>query len=257
MSFGNTKSPLKPTDNSKQRYVVPKRRNPRGPMEFYLPDDMVEQFKKHAAEEMTRTVMQWYGISFSTFHRFKRELGVMKDMVKVRHKQAQLTKRICKKNGYYEYMRGKQLSEQCKEAARKLRESGFHPMKRLKEINPRRYKRVIKKKGEARKQLIARERRRYNIGLMPITDLPTHIYSGDMYTRTELAKRNSAKRRGYILGSIDPDLGERMMLFYTDKTRRAPIFEHNCIKAGFEIRSLASRGKILYTEENRNALLSE
>lgn len=258
MAFRNTKTPtMNELREGKQKYTVPKRRSKAGPMEFYLPDEMVEQFKKDLTNEMNRTVMEWYGISFSTLQRFKRELGVVKDMAKVRHKQAMLTKRICEKNGYYDSLRGNSPSEATIEGIkRKWREDGKHPLQRIKEKNPVRYKRIMKKRSQHRKELFATERRRYELTLMPLTNIPTHLYSCH-YTKSQTCKRNSAKKRGYILGSIDPDLGERMMLYYTDKTQRAEIFERNCVKEGFEIRSLSSRGKILSTEENLNPLLPE
>ena len=226
-------------------------------MELYIPDDMIWQFRKDATNEMNRTVMEWYGISFSTLQRFKRELGVEKDMAKVRHKQAQLTKRICEKNGYYDSLRGKRPTEQCYDAARKLRETGFVPLLQLKKTNPRKFKRLMKQKSEARKALIDTERRRYNISLMPLSNLPTIIYAGCRYSRKDTTRRSCAKQRGYVPGSADPDIGERYIIYYNDKTKRNAEFERNCIKAGFEIRSITSRGKLLSVQENENALLSE
>ena len=246
MSFGNTKTPTKKDlRESKQRYVVPQRRSKAGVMEFYIPEEMQEQFKKHVCNEMNRTVMEWYGISFSTLQRLKREFGLQKDMQKIRHKQAQLTKRICEKNGYYDSLRGKQPSEQCLEATRKLRASGFHPMKILKETNPRKYKRLMKKRSEERKELIAKERKRYEISLMPLTSLKTNFYAGCRFTRAETCRRCNAKKYGYVLGSSDPDLGERYFIYYDDNTNRSEIFEKNCIKAGFEVRNISLRNKLI------------
>lgn len=92
--------------------------------------------------------MQWFGISFSTLQRFKRELGLEKDMRAIRKQQAKDAKKICEKNGYYDSIRGKAPSEACLEATRRLRASGFHPVKQLKDDNPRKYKRVLRKKSE-------------------------------------------------------------------------------------------------------------
>lgn len=245
MSFGNTKSPIKPKDNRRQRYVLPMKRNKLGPMEFYMPEEMREQFVHHCETEFNRTVMEWYGISFSTLHRFMRELGVQKDMTKIRHKQAVLTKRICEKNGYYDSLRGHAPSEQCREAARRMRAEGFHPLTRLKEINPRKYRAHCRRNSQKRKELIANERRRYRLTLMPLSNLRTHIYADVHYSRSQHCRRMGARKRGYTVGSIDPEQGERMMLYYDDKTVRCPIFERNCEQDGFEFRHIAQRGKLL------------
>lgn len=246
MAFRNTKTPtMDELREGKQKYTVPKRRTKCGLMEFYIPDEMVEQFKKHVRDEMNRTVMEWYGISFSTLQRFKRELGVVKDMAKVRHKQAMLTKRICEKNGYYESLRGKKPTEQCYEAIRKMRAEGFHPMTRLKEINPRKYKRICKQRSAMRKELIETEKRHYDMCLLPLTNLRANIYNGEKYTRQELCARNNAKKKGYIVGSPDPDMGERHMIYYTEKMQRWPKFEQSVTSHGFEVRHINQRHKVI------------
>lgn len=256
MSFGNTKSPtLSDLRENRQRYKLPQRRNKLGPMEYYMPEEMREQFVKHCTNEMNRTVMEWYGLSFSTLHRFMRELGVQKDMTKIRHKQAQLAKRICEKNGYYDSLRGHAPSEQCREALRRMRAEGFHPLKRLKEMNPRKYRAYLRKKGRQRKELIATERRRYRLTLMQVSNLPTHIYADVHYTKTQQTRRTAARKRGYVVGSIDPELGERMMLYYDDRTVRWPIFERNCVNDGFEFRHISTRGKLMAMEIDQGRIV--
>lgn len=246
MSFNNTKTPLKPTDERKVRYQVPKRRNEKaGVMEYYLTPELEQKMRELFPVTMNPVLMQWFGISHSTLHRFARELGLVKDRAVILKKHASQVKAICRKNGWYDSLKGKQPSEQCKEATRKLRAEGFHPLRRLKEINPRKFKALQRRKGKNRKELIAKERRRYQLTLMPLTDLPAHLYSGDHYTRYETHVRSYAKKNGYILGSIDPDAGERMMLYYTDDTTRLPKFEKSAMLRGFEFRRLSSRGKIL------------
>lgn len=44
-----------------------------------------------------------------------------------------------------------------------------------------------------------------------------------------------------MVGSIDPELGERMFIYYDEHTVRCPIFEKNCEKDGFEFRPLYLR----------------
>lgn len=115
--------------------------------------------------------------------------------------------------------------------------SGFHPLKRLKEISPTKYRNCLKRRGERRKLLLRKERRRYEIGLMPLSELPVKLYSGVCYSKREITIRNQAKLRGYVLGSVNPELGERHILFYTEQTDRRPKFEANATRDGFEIKA--------------------
>ena len=146
MSFRNTKTPLKPTTTAK--WQVPMRPNAKsGAKEYYLEGELKERFCKLFHKNSNRRMMTWFGISFSTLQRFKREFGLEKDMQAVRKQQAKDIKKICEKNGYYASIRGKAPSEACLEATRQLRASGFHPIKQLKANNPRKYKRLMRKKS--------------------------------------------------------------------------------------------------------------
>lgn len=76
-------------------------------------------------------MMTWFGIGFPTLQRFKRELGLEKDMKAIRKQQAKDAKKICERNGYYDSLRGKAPSEACLEAIRKRHAAGFCPIKQL------------------------------------------------------------------------------------------------------------------------------
>lgn len=170
MSFRNTKTPLKPTTEAK--WQVPMRPNPKsGVKEYYLEGELKERFCKLFPKNSNRRMMAWFGISFSTLQRFRRECGLEKDMKAIRKQQAKDTKKICERNGYYASIRGKAPSEACMEATRQLRASGFHPMKQLKATNPRKYKRLMRKKSEQRKELWRKERLRAFYGLERQTNL--------------------------------------------------------------------------------------
>ena len=140
-------------------------------MEYYLEGEIREKFVELFPKHSNRRMMQWFGISFSTLQRFKRELGLEKDMKKIRKEQARDVKRICEKNGYYASIRGKKPSDACIEGARKLRATGFTPIKRLKEISPRRYKALMRKKSEQRKELFRKEKLRVKYGIETKTGL--------------------------------------------------------------------------------------
>ena len=114
MSFRNTKTPLKPITAAK--WQVPMRPNPiNGVKEYYLEGELKERFCKLFPKNTNRRMMTWFGISFSTLQRFKREFGLEKDMKSIIRQQAKDTKRICEKNGYYASIRGKAPSEACLE----------------------------------------------------------------------------------------------------------------------------------------------
>ena len=139
----------------KARYQLPSRLV-RGVKTYYLTPELEQHFRRLFPVTMNRDMMRIFGISFSTMERFKRDLGLQKNTI--RHKHAQQVKRICEENGYYDSLRGKQPSDACIEAARQKRASGFHPLKALKQKNPKKYRGVVQQWSEARRELIRKER---------------------------------------------------------------------------------------------------
>lgn len=227
MSFRNTKTPTKPDGVAK--WQVPMRPHPKaGVMEYFLEgeirDKFIELFPKHS----NRRIMQWFGISFSVVQRFKRELGLEKDMRKIRREQARDAKRICEKNGFYESLRGKKPPEAALEATRRLRATGFNPMKRLKEISPRRYKAALDRMGKARSELYRKERLRVLYGLERKTRL--------IFTDNPMTPRASAQKHAMIKEcnyfAVDDDV---WAVCYDSQTRRSPRREATAIKHGLKI----------------------
>ncbi len=227
MSFRNTKTPTKPDGVAK--WQVPMRPNPKsGLMEYYLEgeirDKFIELFPKHS----NRRIMQWFGLSFSTLQRFRRELGLKKDMRKIRRELTRDVKRICEKNGYYESLRGKKPSEATIEATRRLFATGFHPLKRLKEISPRRYKATLERYSMARKEMWRKENLRAMYGLerktrLRIPDIP-------MTRRAKKQKHAMIKFCNYF--AVDDDV---WTVCYDSQTRRSPQREATAIKYGLQV----------------------
>ena len=246
MSFGNTKSPLKPTDESKIRYRVPTKPNEKQPSksEFYLTEELEQILRRLYPVTFNSKLMEWFGISFSTLHRFARELGLVKDMKIIKHKQAMLIKRKCEKNGYYDSLRGRPPSQNAIEATKRKRAEGFVPLKQLKQTSPRRYAALMRKRSRDRKALLEREGRRYRLSLMPESDLPERLYAGVQYTRYEIHVRHYARKYGYVSGDPAPESGERMCIYYNDTTSRLMKFERSATRKGFDFRPLSSRGII-------------
>lgn len=228
MSFNNTKTPLKPTTAAK--WQVPMRPNPiNGVKEYYLEGELKERFCKIFPKNSNRRMMTWFGISFSTLQRFKREFGLEKDMQSIRKQQAKDIKKICEKNGYYASIRGKKPSEACYDGARKLRASGFNPLKQFKANNPRKYKRMLRKLGEQRKELWRKERLRAFYGLERQTKLC--IPDAPMSRRAASQKHAMIKFCNYF---ADP-LGDPHIICYDSETQRSAQREATAAKHGLKV----------------------
>ena len=227
MSFRNTKTPTKPDGVAK--WQVPMRPHPKaGVMEYFLEGDIRDKFIELFPKHSNRRIMQWFGISFSVLQRFKRELGLEKDMRKIRREQARDAKRTCEKNGFYESLRGKKPPEAALEATRRSRATGFHPLKRLKEISPRRYKATLDRMGKARSELFRKERMRVLYGLERKTRL--RITDNPMTHKASAQKHAMIKECNYF--AVDDDV---WTVCYDSQTRRSTRREATAIKHGLKI----------------------
>lgn len=228
MSFRNTKTPLKPTTVAK--WQAPMRPNEKsGVKEYYLEGELKERFCKLFPKNSNRRMMAWFGISFSILQRFKREFGLEKDMQAIRKQHAKDIKKICERNGYYASIRGKKPSEASIEATRQLRASGFHPIKQLKSTNPRKYKRMLRKMSEQRKELWHKERLRAFYGLERQTNL--RIPSNPMSRKAIAHKYAMIKDCNYF---ADP-LGDPHIICYDSDTQRSARREATAAKHGLKV----------------------
>ena len=200
-----------------------------GAKEYYLEGELKERFCKLFPKNSNRRMMTWFGIGFSTLQRFKREFGIEKDMQAIRKQHAKDIKRICERNGYYASIRGKAPSEACLEATRRLRAEGFHPMKQLKANNPRRYKQLMRKKSEQRKELYHKERLRAFYGLERQTNL--RIPSSPLSHRASSQKYAMIKACNYF---ADP-LGDPHIICYDSETQRSARREATAEKYGLKV----------------------
>ena len=228
MSFRNTKTPLKPTKEAK--WQMPMRPNEKnGVKEYYLEGELKERFCKLFPKNTNRRIMAWFGISYSTLQRFKREFGIEKDMQAIRKQHAKYIKMICEKNGYYASIRGKKPSEACLEAARQLRAEGFHPLKQLKANNPQKYKQLMRKKSEQRKELYRKEQLRAFYGLERQTNL--RIPSSPLSHSASAHKHAMIKSCNYF---ADP-LGDPHIICYDSDTQRSARREATAAKHGLKV----------------------
>lgn len=229
MSFRNTKTPSRAEITKAAKWQLPTRKVPKsGATEYVLEGENRERFIKLFPVHSNRRLMQWFGISFSTCQRFKRELGLKKNMTAIRKELARDVKKICEKNGYYDSLRGKAPSEAAIEAMRKMRAEGFHPMKRLKEKNPAKYRKVVKRMSADRKELIRKERFRESYGLERETKLKVVVLP--MGHRASSQKHSMIKRFNYY---ADPD--HPTWVYYDSETRRSPRSEATAERHGLRV----------------------
>lgn len=228
MSFNNTKTPLKPTTAAK--WQVPMRPHHKGGKDqYYLEGELKERFCQLFPKNSNRRLMKWFGISFSTLQRFRRELGLQKNMRAIRKQLAKDIKKTCEKNGYYDSLRGNAPSEACQEAARKMWAAGFHPIKLLKANNPRKYKLMLRKKSEQRKELWRKERLRMVYGLERRTKLRLPLNS--LTHAASACKYMMIRKCNYF---ADPD-GDSHIICYDSETRRSARREATAAKHGLKV----------------------
>ena len=187
-------------------------------------------------------LMKASGMSHSTLHRFAREFGLVKSekgIKGIRKRQAAHIKKVCEANGYYDSLRGKPVSEACLQATAKMWQEirdgkREHPFKIMKRTNPRKYKKWLERRSEARREQVRKEIRREIYGLPRKTKLKIVVMN--KFTRSQVCHRYYALKRGYILmEDCSEQGGERYNIYYDDLTDRTPIFERNLIKDGFNL----------------------
>ena len=206
-------------------------------------------------EKQERWLERWYpvtengrlskmmGVSVRTMQRFAGELGVTKSAeglhgIKVRH--GRKAARTMERNGYFDSIRGKPVSENTLAAVRRMwqevREGKRkHPIRLLKEQHPRIYQRKMKERGEARKELIRRDKFRLKYGLRRLSALKAVVMCP--YTRRQLNHRYRALKKNYIvMEDYSEQGGERYNIYYDEKTERSAQFERNLEKDGFRVK---------------------
>lgn len=180
------------------------------------------------------------GISLYKLHCFARELHLTKSEEgwrAIKRRQMKAMAKTNRKNGCYDRKRGHPPSEATIQGSRRrweeyrqgLRESTYGTIKRT---DPKRYQAVMKKRSESRREMIRKEKRRIIYGLERKTSLKVVVMKP--YTRSQLAHRCNALKRGYLL-DVDCSEGKpgRYVIYYDEETQRSAKFEANCIKDGF------------------------
>jgi hypothetical protein len=213
---------------------------------YVLTDEQLAWLCKWFPEEENSRLIAASGMSHSTLHRFARELGLTKSprgIKRIKKRQAAHIKRLCEQNGYYDSMRGRKMSEACQRGVAKMwqeiREGKReHPARILKRRNPRKYRKWMERKSEIQKEIIRKEMLRAAYGLARQTRIKCIVVY--KFTRSQLAHRHNALKRGYILMEDSSEQsGERYNIYYDKETNRAPIFERNLVNDGFSVKEWA------------------
>lgn len=214
-------------------------------VQWVLTDEQREWLCRWFPEVENSRLMAASGMTHSTLHRFARKFGLKKSvdgMRGIKKRQSAHIKRLCEANGWYDSLRGKAPSEATmlatKQMWQEIREGKRkHPLHVVKERNPARYKRLMRKKSELRKETISKERRRLDYGLPRQTRLKAVVMYP--YTHRQTNHRYHALMRGYILmADCSEEGGERYNIYYDEHTRRTELFERNLEADGFRVKEV-------------------
>jgi hypothetical protein len=205
-----------------------------------LNDEQLEWLRRWFPTTENKRLSKAMKISLFKLHEFARENGLTKSeagMKAIKRRQVKAMVKTNEKNGCYDRKRGRPVSEATREGKRRrweeerlgLRENVMLKMRRE---NPEKYAEIMKKRSQERKESIRKEKMRIIYGLERKTRLKIIVMK--KYTRSQIAHRHDALRRGYLL---DEDCSEgqpgRYVIYYDDKTQRSERFEKNCIADGF------------------------
>lgn len=221
MSF--TPTPLKKDIKKKPRYPIPVVKG-----KYILEGDVKEKFVELFPKTCNRRMMQWFGLSFATLQRLKRELSLEKDMKAIMRQQARDCKRTCEKNGYYASIKGRRPSEATIEATRQRFRTGWNPLKALKEKNPRKFKKYIEKRRNSWQETRRKEKARIIYGLPQKTKF--HIAINPLSHTASSQKHAMIKQNNYF---SDPD--HPSWVCYDSQTVRSPRREATAKKHGLRI----------------------
>ena len=181
-------------------------------------------------------LMDASGLTHDSLHRLARARGLKKSakgLAGIKKRQAAHIKKVCEENGYYASMRGKAPCKACRDAWEEYRRSDRYkqPIAILRDTNPRKFKKYLKRRSEIQKENWQKETRRLVLGLERKSKLKVVFKP---YTKSQLCRRNNCLKFGYFLSTDHSEQGgERYIIYYDDNTQRRERFEKNCIADGF------------------------
>lgn len=205
---------------------------------IHLTDEQVEWLKRWFPVTENRRLAEAMGMSKPTLHRYARQYGLTKSAAGLRAimvRTGQRIKETCERNGYYESLRGKPVSDACAAGRRAYLDSDRYrnPFSIMKEKNPKKYQELLAERRELRLKTVRKERAKDLFGLPRETRLHLPMRP---YTHAQANKRWNARKKGYIVpDDVREGHGQRWVIYYDDRTRRGARFEKLLIKAGFKV----------------------
>lgn len=193
-----------------------------------LTDEQAAWLRRYFPTNRTDILRDMMGVSLSTFYRLARQLGVEKTAAtraRIWRACAKRGKKTNEENGYYDSLRGRQPSPQCKEASRqwwrRVREGKeLSPIARMRKEHPALYRRMMAERGERRRKLYRMERLRVMSGMKQETRLRNVVLR--RYTRSQANHRYNALGRGYwFYDDCSERGGERWNIYYDKDTERS------------------------------------
>lgn len=182
---------------------------------------------KHYKHTKNRDIQERFGIGESTLHRLARKHGLKKSKQfarKVQRENAELGFAVCEEYGIYE-----QSAEYAREQWRLRKERGetlgFKKGESNKDrMSPRKFKALMERTNEKRRESIRKDRLRIKWGLEQKTRM--RLVSGG---KTRVSQRYAMRKRGYIVprGSN--------VAYYTDDTVRNLAAEKRALAHGLHV----------------------
>lgn len=212
---------------------------PRG--SFILSKEQEDWFKRYFPTNKNTYICKAMGVCLATVYKFAKKYGLHKtDETKARIWRANSRKGMetCRKNGYYDSIKGKQLSPQCyaarDEYIKKLKSGEVlsYPA-RMKKYHPKIYQERNRKISEKRKKLVKMERFRIMSGIPRETKLRI---TANPYKKSQTQHRYAALKKGYwFYEDCSESSGERYNIYYDKDTKRSERFEANLKADGFNV----------------------
>lgn len=206
-------------------------------------DEQIEWLKRWYPVTENERMAKAMGISADSVLKYARLNGLSKSekgLKAIRKRRGKRMARTFERLGFYDAKRGHAPSEATIEGNKRrwqdVRDGKRKdPISFVRQNEPERYKLLMERKAENRKEMIRKEKLRILYGLERKTSLNVVVMKP--FTRSQIAHRHNALARGYLL---DEDCREgqtgRYTLYYDEQTKRSEKFEENCIKDGFEIK---------------------
>ena len=213
-----------------------------GALTIILTPEQQDWMRKWYPTTENSRIMAASGMSFSTMQRWKRLLGLSKSpkgMQAIKRRQAQHIKEVCEANGYYDSLRGHDVSPQCRAANdeyQRKRKAGLvlSPIEQVHRDNPQRYHAIMRRKSRRRSHDLRTEYdRRYIYGLPQKHSF--HL-PRQPYTHQQSSQRHYAYTLGYIIPDARQcDEQDRLFIWYDATTTRRPMLEKKLQANGFTV----------------------